>query len=227
MQQCASVLFRLFRGCYRELGVSDPLVEGGSFNKKMAPESRLAADEILVANQTVAAETVNAAAAPPPVRRGPPLRTNVMSLSSDHSLRMLTPCCRRRPARSPPARYTARGTRAYALVLWRRHRPPRDACRPHAAQGEMPGSQKKKVTKVERELWLSATIQDCKVVTTQETARAKCFLKIHWQDNAFPEKIRDEKLLPDEAASREDLKLEKMAVDLEKGGMVYGISRFF
>eukprot|EP00964_Phaeocystis_antarctica_P000674 scaffold373_cov66-Phaeocystis_antarctica.AAC.2 len=59
-------------GCYRELGVSDPLVKAARSNKKMAPESRLAADEILVANQTVAAETVNAAA-PPPVRRGPPL----------------------------------------------------------------------------------------------------------------------------------------------------------
>ena len=34
MQQCASVLFRLFRGCYRELGVSDPLVEGGSQTKR-------------------------------------------------------------------------------------------------------------------------------------------------------------------------------------------------
>ena len=87
----------------------------------------------------------------------------------------------------------------------------------------MPGSQKKKVTKVERELWLSATIQDCKVVTTQETASAKCFLKIHWQDKDFPEKIRAEKLLPDEAGSREDMKLEKMAVGLEKGELVYGM----
>ena len=43
------------------------MVEGGSFNNKMyrmAPESRLAADETLVANQAVEAETVNAAAAP-------------------------------------------------------------------------------------------------------------------------------------------------------------------
>ena len=87
----------------------------------------------------------------------------------------------------------------------------------------MPGSQKKKVTKVERELWLSATIQDCKVVTTQETASAKCFLKIHWQDKDFPNKIRAEKLLPDAAASRKDMKLEKLAVDLEDGGMVYGM----
>ena len=44
----------------------------------MASESGVAADATLVANQAVAAETVNAAAAPPPVRRGPPLRTNVI-----------------------------------------------------------------------------------------------------------------------------------------------------
>ena len=55
----------------------------------------------------------------------------------------------------------------------------------------MPGSQKKKVTKF-RELWLSATIQDCKVVTTQETASAKCLLKIYWQDDDFLEDSRRE-----------------------------------
>ena len=84
----------------------------------------------------------------------------------------------------------------------------------------MPGSQKKKVTKVERELWLSATIQDCKVVTTQETASAKCFLKIHWQDPVFLDKIRAEKL---SETSRKDMQLEKMAVDLEEGDLVYGM----
>ena len=95
MQQCASVLFRLFRGCYRELGVSDPLVEGGSFNKKMAPESRLAADEILVANQTVAAEMVNAAAAPPPVRRGPPHRTEfILTPQPPHAHTLLSTTAR-------------------------------------------------------------------------------------------------------------------------------------
>ena len=82
--------------------------------------------------------------------------------------------------------------------------------------------QRKKVTK-ERELWLSARIQDCKVVTTQETASATCYLKIHWQDKDFLKKVRDEKLLPEEAASREDMKLEKMAVDLEKGNTVYSM----
>eukprot|EP00964_Phaeocystis_antarctica_P075336 scaffold46473_cov64-Phaeocystis_antarctica.AAC.2 len=68
----------------------------------MAPESRLAADEILVANQAEAGETANAAA-PPPVRRGPPPCTEC--IPSDHSLRMCShpvvddgPHCRRRPA---------------------------------------------------------------------------------------------------------------------------------
>ena len=90
----------------------------------------------------------------------------------------------------------------------------------------MPGSQKKKVTKF-RELWLSATIQDCKVVTTQETASAKCFLKIHWLDPAFPEKIRAEQRTliksSEPAQQTKDLDLEKMAVDLEAGELVYGM----
>ena len=76
--------------------------------------------------------------------------------------------------------------------------------------------------KVKREFWLSATIQDCKVVTAQETASAKCFLKIHWQDKAFPDKIRSEKLLLD-AGSRKDMKLEKTALELENGDLVYGM----
>ena len=91
----------------------------------------------------------------------------------------------------------------------------------HAAQVDMSvesSSQKKDP----KEFWLVAKIQDCKVTTVQETASAKCFLKIHWQDDDFPEKIRAEKLLP-EAASREDMKLEKMAVGLENGDLVYGM----
>ena len=66
----------------------------------------------------------------------------------------------------------------------------------------------------------------CKVVTAQETASARCFLKFHWQDAAFLDKIRDEKrfLRNGEVAEQtKDLDLEKLAVDLEKGGMVYGM----
>ena len=89
----------------------------------------------------------------------------------------------------------------------------------------MAGSQRKKVAKVERELWLVANIQDCRVVTTQETASAKCFLKIHWQDDDFLAKVRAEKRkLPGTdnfAELSKDLDLEKLAVDLERGDMVY------
>ena len=72
-----------------------------------------------------------------------------------------------------------------------------------------------------------ATIQDCRVVTAQETASAKCFLKLHWIDAAFPDKIRAEQrtliksLEP--AQQTKDLDLEKMAVDLEAGELVYGM----
>ena len=97
----------------------------------------------------------------------------------------------------------------------------------HAAQVEMSvesSSQKKDP----KEFWLVAKIQDCKVTTVQETACAKCFLKIHWQDKDFPNKIRDEKrpLRNGELAEQtKDLDLEKLAVDLEKKGRqpVYGM----
>ena len=117
----------------------------------------------------------------------------------------------------------------------------------HAAQGEMPA-------KVKREFWLvvpqgdpnpnpnlnpfpfpapvdpdpnpkQATIQDCRVVTAQETASAKCFLKIHWQDDDFLAKIRDEKLrlsTGQVAETDRNMKLEKLAVGLEAGDRVYG-----
>ena len=65
------------------------------------------------------------------------------------------------------------------------------------------------------------------MVTAQETASAKCFLKLHWIDAAFPDKIRAEQrtliksLEP--AQQTKDLDLEKMAVDLEAGELVYGM----
>ena len=91
----------------------------------------------------------------------------------------------------------------------------------HAAQGNTPV---KKAAK--KPFWLVAKIQDCRVVTAQETASAKCFLKIHWQDPDFPQKIRDEKrsLINGKGAEQtKDLDLEKLAVDLEKGDLVYGM----
>ena len=92
-----------------------------------------------------------------------------------------------------------------------------------AAQGQPPelSSQKPKY-----EFWLVAHIQDCKVVTAQETASAKCFLKFHWQDKDFLTKVRAEKLEPSSdgfAEIESNLKLERLAVDLAKGGMVYGM----
>ena len=89
----------------------------------------------------------------------------------------------------------------------------------HVAQGEM-------TLKPKSKFWLVAKIQDCRVLTAQETASAKCWLKIHWQDDAFPDKIRAEKrpLSTGEVAEQtKDLDLEKLAVDLEKGGLVYGM----
>ena len=81
--------------------------------------------------------------------------------------------------------------------------------------------------KPKREFWLSTTIQDCKVVTAQETASAKCFLKIHWQDDHFLAKIRDEKRrFPGSlefAELSKDLDLETRAVGLERGDLVYGM----
>ena len=79
------------RRCYTQLPSPD-LGSGArstSVTKKMAPESGVAADAIRVAKQTEAAETANAAAAPPPVRRGPPPSHRVYPQT--HSLRMLTP----------------------------------------------------------------------------------------------------------------------------------------
>ena len=90
----------------------------------------------------------------------------------------------------------------------------------------MPGSQKKKATKVEREFWLVAGLQDCTVNTAQETASAKCYLKIHWIDEAFPDKIREEKRSLSTgkfAEQSKDLDFEKLAKDLEEGEMVYGM----
>ena len=62
----------------------------------------------------------------------------------------------------------------------------------------------------------------------QETASAKCFLKLHWLDKDFPNKIRAEQRTlidpKDERAQQtKDLDLEKMAVELERGDMVYGM----
>ena len=77
------------------------------------------------------------------------------------------------------------------------------------------------------DFWLTARIQDCKVATEKETASAKCFLKIHWEDDDFPNKIRAEKRkVPstgDVAEQTKDLDLEKLAVDLEEGYHVYGM----
>ena len=100
---------------------------------------------------------------------------------------------------------------------------PHDSCRPHAAQARLESSSQQGESK----FWLVALIQDCRVLTAQETASAKCWLKIHWQDGAFPDKIRDEKRkLPNTdnfAEQSKDLDLEKLAVDLETGGLVYGM----
>ena len=88
-----------------------------------------------------------------------------------------------------------------------------------AAQGQPPKLSSQK-------FWLVAKIQDCKVVTAQETASAKCFLKFHWQDKDFLHKVRGEKrsfFNGEKAEQTKDLDLEKLAVDLEDGGMVYGM----
>ena len=76
--------------------------------------------------------------------------------------------------------------------------------------------------------WLVAHIQDCRVVTAQETASAKCYLKLYWLDTNFPEKIRaKQRTLIDpryeRAQQTKDLDLEKMAVELERGDVVYGV----
>jgi hypothetical protein len=93
----------------------------------------------------------------------------------------------------------------------------------HAAQGTPVNTA---AERPKHQFWLVAKIQDCRVVTAQETASAKCFLKIHWRDRDFPQKIRDEKrvLINGERAEQtKDLDLEKLAVDLESGGLVYGM----
>ena len=125
---------------------------------------------------------------------------------------------------SPPARYIygSRHTRMCVSSLAEAVAP-RDSCRPHAAQARLESS----CQQGESKFWLVALIQDCRVLTAQETASAKCWLKIHWQDGAFPDKIRDEKRkLPNTdnfAEQSKDLDLEKLAVDLETGGLVYGM----
>jgi len=94
-----------------------------------------------------------------------------------------------------------------------------------AAQGNTPVEEAAKEPK--HHFWLVAHIQDCRVVTAQETASAKCFLKIHWQDPDFIDKIRNEKrMFPGSlecAEQSKELDLEKLAVDLEKGRLVYGM----
>ena len=59
------------------------------------------------------------------------------------------------------------------------------------------------------------------------TASAKCFLKLHWIDKTFLGEIRAEKRkVPStgkDAEQTKDLDLEKLAVDLEEGAMVYGM----
>jgi len=95
----------------------------------------------------------------------------------------------------------------------------------HAAQGNTPVETAAR--KPKPQFWLVAKIQDCRVVTAQETASAKCFLKIHWQDPDFIDKIRNEKRrFPGSlecAEQSKELDLETLAVALEKGGLVYGM----
>ena len=124
---------------------------------------------------------------------------------------------------SPPARYIygSRHTRMCVSSLAEAVAP-HDSCRPHAAQARLESSSQQGESK----FWLVALIQDCRVLTAQETASAKCWLKIHWQDGAFPDKIRAEKRPlsnGDVAEQTKDLDLEKLAVDLKKGGEVYGM----
>ena len=92
----------------------------------------------------------------------------------------------------------------------------------HAAQGNTPVEKAAK-----KPFWLVAKIQDCRVVTAQETASAKCFLKIHWQDAAFIQKIRNKKRrFPGSlefAEQSKELDLETLAVALENGELVYGM----
>ena len=54
------------------------------------------------------------------------------------------------------------------------------------------------------------------------------YLKLHWLDTNFPEKIRaEQRTLIDPRCERaqqtKDLDLEKMAVELERGDVVYGV----
>ena len=85
----SQLYIKLYSQLASQIFCSNARVFKASSPKKMAPESGVAADAIRVANQTEAAETANAAAAPPPVRRGPPPSHRVYLQT--HSLRMLTP----------------------------------------------------------------------------------------------------------------------------------------
>ena len=191
----------------------------------MAPESGVAADVTLVENQTEAVEAAYAAAAPPPVRREPPSSHTCypQTTASAHRMHALLvddgPHGRRRPAIRPAA-HTRMSVSSFAEAV-----APHDSCRPYAAQDRCETSTLPAAPKPE--FWLVANIQDCRVTTVQETACAKCFLKIHWQDDDFLTKIRDEKRkLPNTdnfAEQSKDLDLEKLAVDLETGGLVYGM----
>ena len=94
----------------------------------------------------------------------------------------------------------------------------------HAAQGNTPVDTAARKPKAQ--FWLVAKIQDCRVVTTQETASAKCYLKIHWQDPTFIDKIRAEQrhlINGARAEQTEDLDLEKLVVGLKEGDLVYGM----
>ena len=99
----------------------------------------------------------------------------------------------------------------------------------HAAQGNTPVDTAARKPKAQ--FWLVAKIQDCRVVTTQETASAKCYLKIHWQDPTFIDKIRAEQLVGHKGEGHKgemvnielNMKLEKLALDLENGELVYGM----
>jgi hypothetical protein len=97
----------------------------------------------------------------------------------------------------------------------------------HAAQDNTPvKTAAEKAKEPKHQLWIVAKIQDCRVVTAQETASAKCFLKIHWQDPDFIDKIRAEQLVGDKGEMvniEPNLKLRKLEVDLKKGELVYGM----
>ena len=66
----------------------------------------------------------------------------------------------------------------------------------------------------QQDFWLTARIQDCKVATEKETASAKCFLRIHWQDIGFLAGIGD---------WTAGGNLEALRRSLDGGDQVYGM----